>query len=207
MSRLVESAADRIAPWRGADWRILLGEGVVLILAGVYLLADGERAEFILGLVVGAALLVDGIRQWVLGYRRLGRGRTRDLTLTRGAVGIVTGGLVLALSIVQQITVVGIRIAIGVGGLAYGFLGLVLTVPAIRSRELNWTAAVVDVLLVLVSVLLLYRVATNDSIAGLLAVTSWLVVGSGIAIGLVGAIRRPRVPVTADPTTHNLPPT
>ena len=98
MSRLAESAADRIAPWRGADWRVLIGEGVVLILTGTYVLADGERAESLLSLVVGAALLVDGIRQWLLGYRRLARGRARDLTLTRGAVGVVTGGLVLALS-------------------------------------------------------------------------------------------------------------
>lgn len=206
MSRLVDSAADRIAPWRRADWRILIGEGVVLILAGAYLLADGERAEFILGLVVGSALLLDGSRQWLLGYRRLGHGRTRDLTLTRGAVGIATGALVLALSVLQQITVVGIRIAIGAGGLAYGVLGLVLTVPAIRSRQLNWTAAVFDVLLVLVSGLLLYRVATNDSIAGLLTVTSWLIICTGVAIGIVGVLRRPKVPPTADALPDEVPP-
>ncbi len=207
MSRLVDSAADRIAPWRRADWRILIGEGLVLILAGGYLLADGERAESILGLVLGAALLLDGIRQWLLGYRRLGLGRSRDLTLTRGAVGIVTGGLVLALSLLQQITVVGIRIAIGVGGLAYGLLGLVLTVPAIRRRQLNWTAAVFDLLLVLISLLLLYRVATSDSIAGLLTITSWLIICVGIAISVLGVIRRPRAPATADPSSDAAPPT
>jgi uncharacterized membrane protein HdeD (DUF308 family) len=192
MSQSIKAAADRVAPWRRADWRILIVEGVVLILAGVYLLADGERAESILGLVVGAALLGDGIRQWFLGYRRLDRGRTRDLTLTRGSVGIATGGLVLALSLLQQITVVGIRIGIGVGGLAYGLLGLLLILPAIRNRQLRVTAAVYDLLLVLVSLLLLYRVATNDSIAGLLTVTSWLLVGTGIVIVIVGVMRRPR---------------
>ena len=206
MSHLVDSAADRIAPWRNADWRILIGEGFVLIVAGGYLLVDGERAEFILGLVVGAALLLDGIRQWLLGFRRLALGRTRDLTLTRGAIGIVTGGLVLGLSLLGQITVVGIRIAIGVGGLAYGLMGLVLTVPAIRSRQLSWTAAVFDVLLALVAVLLLYRVATNDSIAGLLAVTSWLIVGTGIAIGLLGVLRRWRDHAVR-PSSDTVPPT
>lgn len=206
MSRFVDSAAERIAPWRRADWRVLIAEGVVLILAGAYLLADGERAEFILGLLVGGALLLDGIRQWLLGYRRLGRGRMRDLTLTRGAIGIVTGALVLTLSLLGQITVVGIRIAIGVGGLGYGLLGLVLTLPAIRSRELNWTAAVFDLLLVLVSVLLLYRVATSDSIAGLLAVTSWLIIGTGITIAVFGVIRRPKATEHADPGAGSVPP-
>ena len=162
MGRVLDAAANRIAPWREADWRVLIVEGAVLILAGVYLIADGERAEFILGLVVAAALLIDGIRQWLLGMRRLQRGRSRDLTLVRGAVGIVTGALVLTLSVFQQITVVGIRIAIGVGGLAYGLIGLALGIPALRSRQPNWTAAVFDVLLILVSMLLLYRVATGE---------------------------------------------
>jgi hypothetical protein len=165
----------------------------------VYLLADGERAEFILGLVLGAALLIDGIRQWLLGFRRLSRGRSRDLTLIRGAVGIITGGLVLLLMIVQQITVVGVRIAIGLGGLAYGGLGLILVAPAVRSRQLSWTALIFDVLLVVVAALLLYRVVTNDSIAGLLAVTSWIVIGCGIVIGAEGVRRRMTVPMTPGP--------
>ncbi len=172
----------------------------------VYLIADGERAEFILGLVVAAALLIDGIRQWLLGMRRLQRGRSRDLTLVRGAVGIVTGALVLTLSVLQQITVVGIRIAIGVGGLAYGLIGLALGIPALRSRQPNWTAAVFDVLLIVVSILLLYRVVTGDSIVGLLTVTSWLVIGTGIAVVAVGVARRMRQTAAFDPASGGLPP-
>ncbi len=137
MVRVLDAAANRIAPWREADWRVPIVEGAVLMLAGIYLIADGERAEFILGLVVAAALLIDGIRQRLLGLRRLQRGRSRDLTLIRGAIGIVTGALVLTLSVLQQITVVGIRIAIGVGGLAYGSIGLALGIPALRSRQPN----------------------------------------------------------------------
>ena len=206
MVRVLDAAANRIAPWREADWRVLIVEGAVLILAGVYLIADGERAEFILGLVVAAALLIDGIRQWLLGMRHLQRGRSRDLTLIRGAVGIVTGALVLTLSVLQQITVVGIRIAIGVGGLAYGLIGLALGIPALRSRQPNWTAAVFDVLLIVVSILLLYRVATGDSIVGLLTVTSWLVIGTGIAVVAVGVARRMRPTAAFDPASGGLPP-
>ncbi len=206
MVRVLDAAANRIAPWREADWRVLIVEGAVLILAGVYLIADGERAEFILGLVVAAALLIDGIRQWLLGMRHLQRGRSRDLTLIRGAVGIVTGALVLTLSVLQQITVLGIRIAIGVGGLAYGLIGLALGIPALRSRQPNWTAAVFDVLLIVVSILLLYRVATGDSIVGLLTVTSWLVIGTGIAVVAVGVARRMRPTAAFDPASGGLPP-
>ena len=56
MAHVMDAAADRIAPWRRADWRIDVGEGLVLILAGVYLLADGQRAEFILGKYAGLLL-------------------------------------------------------------------------------------------------------------------------------------------------------
>jgi membrane-associated phospholipid phosphatase/uncharacterized membrane protein HdeD (DUF308 family) len=202
MARVMDGATKRIVPRREADWRVLIGKGAVLVLAGVYLLADGHRAEFTLGLVAGTALLIDGIRR-VLGSRDL-TGRSRDLTLVRGVVGVATGGLVVALSILQQMTVVGIRIGIGVGGLAYGLLGLALAAAAIRGRQ--WAALVLDVLVVVLSILLLYRVATADSIRGLLAVTAWLVIGSGIAIGLVGVMRRRRVSMTGDPTAGSVPP-
>jgi len=203
MTRIVNLAADRVAPWRGADWRVLISEGVLLVVGGAYLLVDGQRAEFILGLVVGAALIVDGLRQWYLGFRRLSLGRLRDLTLIRGAVGIVVGLLVMGLSIAQQITVVGIRSALGVGGLAYGLLGLLIAAPTIRRHQAGWTSVGFDVLLAVVGLLLLYRVATSDSISSLLAVTGWLIVGSGLAIIAVAFLRRPTPVRTEEP---NLPP-
>lgn len=197
MSRAMDAAASRLAPWREADWRVMLIEGALLIVAGLALLADGERAEFILGLIVAAGLLVDGLRRWRLGFRRLDPGRTRDLTLIRGAVGIVTGGLVVALSLLQQITVLGIRIAIGVGGLAYALLGIGLAIPVLRNRQLNWTSIVFDVLLLLVALLLLYRVVSSEAIASLLTITSWLVIGTGVAIVLAGLFRRATRPKPA----------
>lgn len=104
MASSIDAAANRITPWRTQDWRVAFVEGALLVAAGIYLLADQERAQFILGLVVGAGLLIDGGRQWHLGLRRLARGRIRDVALIRGAIGIITGVLVLALSILQQIT-------------------------------------------------------------------------------------------------------
>ena len=34
MSRIANLAANRIAPWRGADWRVLIVEGALLVLGG-----------------------------------------------------------------------------------------------------------------------------------------------------------------------------
>jgi len=202
MTRVVGLAADRIAPWRDADWRVVIGEGVLLVLGGIYFLVDGERAESILGVIVSAALIVDGCRQWYLGFRRLERGRGRDLTLTRGAVGIVVGALVIGLSTLRQITVVGIRIALGSGGLAYGILGFLVAVPSIRRRQASWTSIGFDVLLIALGLLVLYRVATSDSISLLLGGIGWLVVGSGLVMILVGIVRRPgpaAEPATGEP--------
>ncbi len=192
MTRVVGLAADRIAPWRGADWRVEIGEGFLLVLGGLYFLVDGERAESILGVIVSVALIVDGCRQWYLGFRRLDRGRGRDLTLIRGSVGIVVGALVIGLSTFQQITVVGIRIALGLGGFAYGLLGLLVAGPSIRRRRAGWTSTGFDVLLVTLGLLLLYRVATADSISLLLGAIGWLVVCSGVAFVVLGIVRRPR---------------
>ena len=35
MTRIVNSAADRIAACRGADWRVVIAEGILLVLGGI----------------------------------------------------------------------------------------------------------------------------------------------------------------------------
>ena len=84
-------------------------------------------------------------------------------------------------------------------------------IGAVADRVAPWRGADWGILvgegvsLVLVSLLLLYRVATNNSIAGLLAVTSWLVLGTGIALALLGVMRLSKTGVidasTADSPT------
>lgn len=91
--------------------------------------------------------------------------------------------------------------------MAYGGLGLVLAAPAIRGRTANWTGAVFDLLLVAFTVLLLFRVATGDSIAGLLGLTAWLAIGSGIVIGVVGLRQRLTSQPPAGSSAAGQPPT
>ncbi len=66
MARLMDAAANRVAPWRGADRRVLVVEGVALILAGGYLLAD---AAGLLGLTAWLAI-GSGIVIGVVGLRQ-----------------------------------------------------------------------------------------------------------------------------------------
>jgi len=89
-----------------------------------------------------------------------------------------------------------------VRGLANGLLGLVVAVPAIRRRQASWTSTGFDVLLIALGLLVLYRVATSDSISLLLGGIGWLVVGSGLVMILVGIVRRPgpaAEPATGEP--------
>jgi uncharacterized membrane protein HdeD (DUF308 family) len=189
---LLDSARERIAPWRSAGWPILIVEGVLLVLAGIYFLADGQRAEYILGAIVSVALIVDGVRQLALGFRSLKNGLARDLTLIRGAVGLLVGIFVLAFSSAGALTVVGIRTALGLGVLIYGLLGLWIASPAARRRESSWTSTAFDFLLIALGLLLLYRVLTSDSIALLLGVIGWLVIVFGALLVLAGLVRRSR---------------
>ena len=165
--------------------------GLLLILAGIYFLADGERAEFILGATISVALLLDGVRLWRVGFA-LKRSQLRDLTLVRGVIGIVVGLTVIALSVTGQITVVGIRAVLGVGLLACGLLSLWITRPSERARDTHWVSAGLDLLMIALGLLLIYRVVTSDSISMLLGVIGWLVIGSGVAFIAVGLVRRLR---------------
>ena len=163
MTRMVDAVVARVSPLR-ANWIVAMAIGLLLILAGIYFLVDGERAEFILGATISAALILDGARLCLSGFT-LRRSQLRDLTLVRGAIGIVVGLPVIALSATQQITVVGIRAVLGFGVLAYGFLGLWITRPSERARDARWVSAGLDLLMVALGLLLIYRVVTSDSIS------------------------------------------
>jgi hypothetical protein len=88
---------------------------------------------------------LDGVRLWRVGST-LKRSQLRDLTLVRGAIGVMVGLPVIALSATQQITVVGIRAVLGFGLLAYGLLGLWITRPSERVRDARWVSAGLGVL-------------------------------------------------------------
>ena len=188
---MLDNVVSRVSPLR-MNWIAAMAIGLLLIVAGIYFLADGERAEFILGATVSAALIVDGVRLCLIGFN-ISRSQLRDLTIIRGVIGIVVGLPVIALSVTSQITVVGIRAVLGFGIVACGLLSLWIARPSEMVRESHWVAAGLDLLMVAVGLLLIYRVITADSISPLLGVIGWLVVGSGVAFIILGLVRRPRV--------------
>jgi uncharacterized membrane protein HdeD (DUF308 family) len=188
---MLDNVVSRVSPLR-MNWIAAMAIGLLLIVAGIYFLADGERAEFILGATVSAALIVDGVRLCLIGFN-ISRSQLRDLTIIRGVIGVVVGLPVIALSVTSQITVVGIRAVLGFGIVACGLLSLWIARPSEMVRESHWVAAGLDLLMVAVGLLLIYRVITADSISPLLGVIGWLVVGSGVAFIILGLVRRPRV--------------
>jgi uncharacterized membrane protein HdeD (DUF308 family) len=198
---MVDAVISRLSPFR-ASWIVAIAVGLLLILAGIYFLADGERAEFILGATISATLILDGVRLCLVGFT-LSRSQKRDLTLVRGAIGILVGLPVIALSVTGQITVVGIRAVLGVGVLAYGLLGLWITRPSETAHDARWVPAGLDLLMIALGLLLIYRVVTSDSISLLLAVIGWLAIGSGVAYVAVGLVRRRRI---SDPVPEGQPP-
>ena len=187
---MLDAVVSRVSPLR-LNWIAAMAIGLLLMVAGIYFLADGERAEFILGATVSAALIVDGVRLCLVGFH-VSRSQLRDLTIIRGVVGIVVGLPVIALSVTSQITVVGIRAVLGFGIVACGLLSLWITRPSEMVRESHWVAAGLDLLMVAVGLLLIYRVIMSDSISPLLGLIGWLVIGSGVAFIMLGLVRRPR---------------
>jgi len=188
---MIDAVVSRVSPLR-ANWIVAMAIGLLLVLAGIYFLADGERAEFILGATISVALILDGLRLWRVGLT-LRRSQLRDMTLVQGAIGIVVGLPVIALSVTGQITVVGVRAVLGTGILVYGLLGLWIAKPSETVGESHWVSAGLDLLMVAIGLLLIYRVVRSDSISLLLGVIGWLVIGSGVAFIAVGLVRRLRM--------------
>ena len=77
LSKQAYTTAAQNMPWRkDVAWWVVLIQGIVLTLLGLYVLTQDERASFIIVLVAGFMLLVDGALAGINGMRgRVAAGR------------------------------------------------------------------------------------------------------------------------------------
>lgn len=82
---------------KNSPWWLALIQGLVALGAGLFLLVDPTSARFLVGLLAAVYLLVTGLIYTVRGIiaRRPGKS---SLLLIRGIVGLIFGGLLLAMA-------------------------------------------------------------------------------------------------------------
>lgn len=173
----------------GARWQLQLVVAAALGVAGVAMLLDPGRAELVVGLVMGAFLLVEGIAYVVgrMGGRQPDRGG--ELEALRAGVGLLTAALLFGLSYLDAITLTGVRLILIIGGIPFGLLGIAAWVLS-RHVVQRFGFLVANVAVVAIGVILFATQFVDETLFGdIVTVVAWGAIVLAIALAIFGLLR------------------
>jgi uncharacterized membrane protein HdeD (DUF308 family) len=180
---LVTKGVRAAAPWRkGIAWWLVILEGLILLVVGLYMLIAEESSDVMLGVVLAATLAIMGLLELIAGLRsREAEGKVARWTTFQGAVGLVVGVVVFALLAADSITADTGRIILGIGCLVFGLLGVVRYFMQL-ARKLPRSGVIMGLFFLVVGVFLLLAVAGVDTLDTSLTVISIILVVCGVLL-------------------------
>ncbi len=162
---------------KNSPWWLALIQGLVALGAGLFLLIDPTAATFLVGLLAAIYLLVTGLLYTVRGIiaRRPGKS---SLLLIRGIVGLIFGGILLAMAIfnIGSLQVGYTILAIGV--IIFGAMGLFQSVFKREGKAFAWGPVIVHGALLAWGLIILFA----RSSVNIPAVSGWIFLIIGVVI-------------------------
>jgi len=186
----VTDAARGAIPWRqGIPWWIVLGEGVILVALGLYMLFASSSANTLLGWGVALALLAGGALSIYLSLQATRQSPAQRWTMIHGLVGVIGGGL---LSLLQLFNVLSPRLGVtllGVACLAYGLVGLYMLIEK-KLLALRRLSVVETAIFLALGGLLLLQALGVGALATMIQLINLVILVGGVALVIWGFVLR-----------------
>lgn len=116
-------------PWRkGIAWWVVLIEGIVLVLLGLFMFFATTKTYTIIGWMIGLILLTSGLLSLFASFRLREAGPRKKWQQIQGIVGIVSGLVVIIMLLLDVFLKDLGLILLGVGCLAYGGVGVYMII-------------------------------------------------------------------------------
>jgi uncharacterized membrane protein HdeD (DUF308 family) len=116
-------------PWRkGIAWWVVLIEGIVLVIMGLFMFFATTKTYTIIGWMIGLILLISGLLSLFASLRLREAGPRKKWRQIQGIVGIVSGLVVIILLLLDVFLKDFGLILLGVGCLVYGGVGVYIIV-------------------------------------------------------------------------------
>ena len=182
---------DQIAPWRVAWWVVLV-EGLVALVIGLYVLVQPQHASMWLAQLIGAYVLVNSGFAIYAGFSGSGMPGEQPFRLVVGGISLVTGLLALGQPLLAGIDALASFTILGVGLLLAGIVDLAGLIVGRSNLGARLERLIAGGLHVLLGVLFLYlgRTGTAGNALLWLGVTG-IVIGVLLVIYAVILLRRP----------------
>jgi uncharacterized membrane protein HdeD (DUF308 family) len=162
---------------KNSPWWLALIQGLVALGAGLFLLVDPNAAKFLVGLLAAIYLLVTGLIYTVRGViaRRPGKS---SLLLIRGIVGLIFGGVLLAMAFFDIGDLQLGYTILAIGLLIFGAMGLFQSVFKREGKAFAWGPVIVHGALLAWGLIILFAPASVN----IPAVSGWILIIIGVVI-------------------------
>ncbi len=162
---------------KNSPWWLALIQGLVALGAGLFLLIDPTAATFLVGLLAAVYLLVTGLLYTVRGIiaRRPGKS---SLLLIRGIIGLIFGGILLAMAVFNIGSLSLGYTILAIGLVVFGAMGLFQSLVKREGKAFAWGPVIVSGALLVWGLIILFA----RSSINIPAVSGWILVIIGVVI-------------------------
>jgi uncharacterized membrane protein HdeD (DUF308 family) len=160
MAEQAKATLQKGIPWRrGLAWWIVGLEGLLLLAAGIYVVAAPDNAKDAVRVIIGAFVLANSIGSVMAGFRpaALSNPITPYRMLAAGS-GLTVGIIVVLQPWTENITDNAARVILALGLLAFGIIGLAGIYVTRATGGMRRGPIVTGALSVLFAILLFYNV-------------------------------------------------
>jgi uncharacterized membrane protein HdeD (DUF308 family) len=162
---------------QNSPWWLALIQGLVALGAGLFLLVDPTAATFLVGLLAAIYLLVTGLIYTVRGV--IGRRPAKsNLLLIRGIIGLIFGGVLLAMGLFNIGSLELGYTILAIGLVIFGVMGLLQSLFQRDGKPFAWGPVIVSGALLAWGLIILFARASID----IPAVSGWILVIIGVVI-------------------------
>jgi uncharacterized membrane protein HdeD (DUF308 family) len=150
------------APWRREiPWPVVGIEGVAIACIGIYMLI-GDNAADVVRQLIAVILLVNGLLEIVGGFKAEDSAGARYRIL-RGTIGATVGTIVSLEPFWDFLTDPAARWILGLGFLAFAFLGFALLVITREQGGMRLGAAITNLIFLVLAILFFTGSEDNDT--------------------------------------------
>ncbi len=126
MAEQAKATLQKGIPWRrGLAWWVVGLEGLLLLVAGIYVVAAPDNAKTAVRVIIGAFILANSVGSVMASFRpaALSNPITPYKTLSAGS-GLTVGTIVVLQPLTENITDNAARVILALGLLVFGVIGL-----------------------------------------------------------------------------------
>lgn len=170
-------------PWRaGVNPLVVVAEGVVLLVIGLFALIRPEETRDAIRVLIGLALLLLSAQQIGLGFTRPTHPST-PFRMLRGGVGATIGVLVVIQPLFRDLSTAAAEVILGVGMLAVGIIGLAGVLFSRTADGATIEAVITSALTIAFGLVLLFGEAGGGA-----RLLGWVAAIGGVGLLLYGFV-------------------